>query len=91
MGQAPDRQAMLGAGIPKSVPCTLVNKVRRIFERMLIMVENNNLQVCASGMKSIMQASQSLQVSNDPDAVQLPTLDNSCSVGPKQRDGSWWF
>merc|ERR1712130_772214 len=44
MGQAPDRQAMLGAGIPKSVPCTLVNKV------------------CASGMKSIMQASQSLQL-----------------------------
>merc|ERR1712048_1556028 len=35
---------MLGAGIPKSVPCTLVNKV------------------CASGMKSIMQASQSLQL-----------------------------
>ena len=29
MGQAPDRQAMLGAGIPKSVPCTLVNKVGR--------------------------------------------------------------
>jgi len=44
MGQAPDRQASLGAGIPKSVPCTLVNKV------------------CASGMKTIMQASQSLQL-----------------------------
>merc|ERR1719414_1874446 len=44
MGQAPDRQAALYAGIPKSVPCTLVNKV------------------CASGMKSIMQASQALQL-----------------------------
>ena len=33
MGQAPDRQAMLGAGIPKSVPCTLVNKVRRALEK----------------------------------------------------------
>merc|ERR1712215_641223 len=44
MGQAPDRQAALWAGIPKSVPCTAVNKV------------------CASGMKSIMQASQALQL-----------------------------
>jgi len=44
MGQAPDRQAALYAGIPKSVPCTAVNKV------------------CASGMKSIMQASQALQL-----------------------------
>merc|ERR1712029_765864 len=42
MGQAPDRQAALYAGIPKSVPCTAVNKV------------------CASGMKSIMQAAQAL-------------------------------
>lgn len=44
MGQAPDRQAALFAGLPKSVPCTAINKV------------------CASGMKSIMQASQSLQL-----------------------------
>merc|ERR1712154_223623 len=42
MGQAPDRQAAIFAGIPVSVPCTAVNKV------------------CASGMKSIMQAAQSL-------------------------------
>ena len=27
MGQAPDRQACIFAGLPKSVPCTLVNKV----------------------------------------------------------------
>ena len=44
MGQAPDRQAALFAGLPTSVPCTAVNKV------------------CASGMKSIMQAAQSLQL-----------------------------
>merc|ERR1711970_1293851 len=44
MGQAPDRQAALYAGLPMSVPCTAVNKV------------------CASGMKSIMQAAQSLQL-----------------------------
>merc|ERR1711936_1202357 len=42
MGQAPDRQAALFAGIPVSTPCTAVNKV------------------CASGMKSIMQAAQAL-------------------------------
>merc|ERR1712227_125276 len=47
MGQAPDRQAALYAGIPKSVPCTAVNKV------------------CASGMKSIMQASQALQLGHN--------------------------
>merc|ERR1712106_93299 len=44
MGQAPDRQAALYAGLPVSVPCTAVNKV------------------CASGMKSIMQPAQSLQL-----------------------------
>jgi len=44
IGQAPDRQAALFAGIPTFVPCTAINKV------------------CASGMKSIMQASQSLQL-----------------------------
>merc|ERR1711970_1120571 len=44
MGQAPDRQAALWAGIPVSVPCTAVNKV------------------CASGMKTIMMASQSMQL-----------------------------
>eukprot|EP00057_Strongylocentrotus_purpuratus_P012371 XP_011666845.1 PREDICTED: acetyl-CoA acetyltransferase, mitochondrial [Strongylocentrotus purpuratus] len=41
-GQAPTRQAALGAGLPLGTPCTTVNKV------------------CASGMKSIMMAAQSL-------------------------------
>ncbi|XP_027044050.1 acetyl-CoA acetyltransferase, mitochondrial-like [Pocillopora damicornis] len=41
-GQAPTRQATLGAGLPISTPCTTINKV------------------CASGMKSIMMAAQSL-------------------------------
>uniref|UniRef100_A0A8I5Y5Z3 Acetyl-CoA acetyltransferase, mitochondrial n=1 Tax=Rattus norvegicus TaxID=10116 RepID=A0A8I5Y5Z3_RAT len=41
-GQAPTRQATLGAGLPIATPCTTVNKV------------------CASGMKAIMMASQSL-------------------------------
>ncbi|CAH1787260.1 unnamed protein product [Owenia fusiformis] len=41
-GQAPARQAALGAGLKLDTPCTTVNKV------------------CASGMKSIMLAAQSL-------------------------------
>ncbi|XP_040282196.1 acetyl-CoA acetyltransferase, mitochondrial isoform X2 [Bufo bufo] len=41
-GQAPTRQATLGAGLPISTPTTTINKV------------------CASGMKSIMLAAQSL-------------------------------
>uniref|UniRef100_A0ACB8FGR6 Acetyl-CoA acetyltransferase, mitochondrial n=1 Tax=Sphaerodactylus townsendi TaxID=933632 RepID=A0ACB8FGR6_9SAUR len=45
-GQAPARQATLGAGLPVSTPCTTVNKV------------------CASGMKSIMMAAQSLMCGN---------------------------
>ncbi len=43
-GQAPARQAALGAGIPDTVPCTTVNKV------------------CASGMKSVMQAVQAIRL-----------------------------
>lgn len=43
MGQAPARQAVLGAGLPESTITTTINKV------------------CASGMKSIMLAAQSLQ------------------------------
>ena len=41
-GQAPARQAAIGAGIPDTVPCTTINKV------------------CASGMKAVMQATQSI-------------------------------
>ncbi|XP_037543656.1 acetyl-CoA acetyltransferase, mitochondrial [Nematolebias whitei] len=41
-GQAPTRQALLGAGLTFSTPATTINKV------------------CASGMKSIMMAAQSL-------------------------------
>ncbi|XP_050348840.1 acetyl-CoA acetyltransferase, mitochondrial isoform X1 [Nymphalis io] len=43
LGQAPARQAVIFAGLPKSTICTTVNKV------------------CASGMKSVMLATQGLQ------------------------------
>lgn len=42
VGQAPARQAALGAGLSNNVPCTTVNKV------------------CASGMKAVMQAAQTI-------------------------------
>jgi acetyl-CoA C-acetyltransferase len=42
LGQAPARQAALFGGLPRSVPCTTINKV------------------CASGMKSVMMAAQSI-------------------------------
>lgn len=50
MGQAPARQAIIGAGLPVNVVCTTINKV------------------CASGMKAVMVATQSLQASgkNEP-------------------------
>lgn len=44
LGQAPARQAALGAGLNVNVPCTTVNKV------------------CASGMKSVMLAAQSIML-----------------------------
>jgi len=46
LGQAPARQAALGAGLPESVVCTTVNKV------------------CASGMKALAMATQSIQTGN---------------------------
>lgn len=50
VGQAPARQAALGAGIPNTVPCTTVNKV------------------CASGMKTVMQAAQAIAL-GDADVI----------------------
>jgi acetyl-CoA C-acetyltransferase len=47
LGQAPARQAAIYAGLPKSVPCTTVNKV------------------CASGMKAIMLAAQSIMLGHN--------------------------
>lgn len=43
LGQAPARQALIFAGLPKTTDCSTINKV------------------CASGMKSIMLATQNLK------------------------------
>jgi acetyl-CoA C-acetyltransferase len=47
LGQAPSRQAALGAGLGNNVPCTTINKV------------------CASGMKSVMFAAQSIMLGHN--------------------------
>ncbi len=58
LGQAPARQAALGAGIPNTVPCTQVNKVCSsgmksvMFGALSIMLGHNDL-VVAGGMESM--------------------------------------
>ncbi|MBC6993829.1 acetyl-CoA C-acyltransferase [Neolewinella lacunae] len=58
LGQAPARQAALGAGLPHSVPCTTVNKVCSsgmksvMFGAQSIMLGHNDL-VVAGGMESM--------------------------------------
>jgi len=61
LGQAPARQAAMGAGIPNDVPCTTINKV------------------CASGMKSLSLAAQSI-LCGDNDVVIAGGMENMSSV-----------
>lgn len=61
VGQAPARQAAIGAGIPDTVPCTTVNKV------------------CASGMKAVMQAAQSIML-GDNDIVIAGGMENMSRI-----------
>ena len=70
-GQAPARQATLGAGLPISTPCTTVNKV------------------CASGMKAIMMASQSLAIGSQEVMVAggMESMSQVPYYLPRARDG----
>jgi acetyl-CoA C-acetyltransferase len=67
VGQAPARQAALGAGLGPNVPCTTVNKV------------------CASGMKAIALAAQTIAL-GDADVVVAGGMENMSSV-PHYLDG----
>eukprot|EP00250_Pteridium_aquilinum_P008683 c18131_g1_i1 orf=337-1557(-) len=71
VGQAPARQAALGAGIPNSVVCTTVNKV------------------CASGMKAMMLAAQSIQLGHNDVVVAggMESMSNAPYYLPKARQG----
>ena len=70
-GQAPARQATLGAGLPIATPCTTINKV------------------CASGMKSIMMAAQSLSIGSQEVMVAggMESMSNVPYYLGKARDG----
>ena len=61
VGQAPARQAALGAGIPDSVPCTTINKV------------------CASGMKAVMNAAQTIAL-GDADVVVAGGMESMSNI-----------
>ena len=67
VGQAPAKQAALGAGIGTNVPCTTVNKV------------------CASGMKAVMFAAQSI-IAGDNHVVVAGGMENM-SLVPHYLDG----
>lgn len=71
LGQAPARQAALGAGIGNNVPCTTINKV------------------CASGMKSVMLAAQSIMVGSNDVVVAggMESMSNIPYYIPKARTG----
>lgn len=60
-GQAPARQACLGAGIPSSVPCTTVNKVCASGMKAIALAAQNILTgdaeiMVAGGMESMSNA-----------------------------------
>ena len=67
VGQAPARQAAMGAGLSQSVPCTTVNKV------------------CASGMKAISLAAQTI-LTGDAHVVVAGGMENMSAV-PHYLDG----
>jgi acetyl-CoA C-acetyltransferase len=71
LGQAPARQASIGAGIGYQVPCTTVNKV------------------CASGMKAVMLAAQSIMLGINDVVVGggMESMSNVPFYVPKARFG----
>jgi acetyl-CoA C-acetyltransferase len=71
LGQAPARQAAIGAGIGYHVPCTTVNKV------------------CASGMKAVMLAAQSIMLGINDVVVAggMESMSNVPFYVPKARFG----
>ncbi|MCV9388923.1 acetyl-CoA C-acyltransferase [Reichenbachiella ulvae] len=71
LGQAPARQAAIGAGIGYNVPCTTINKV------------------CASGMKSVMLAAQSIMLGQNNLVVAggMESMSNIPYYLPKARYG----
>src|SRR5690554_7865940 len=66
LGQAPARQAALGAGLLDNVPCTTVNKV------------------CASGMKAVMNAAQTIAL-GEADVVVAGGMESMSNIRSEER------
>ncbi len=67
LGQAPTTQAMIKAGLPCKIPCTGINKVceqslQNRIEQNTCPLKSPLLQVCASGLKAVMLADQTIRL-----------------------------
>ena len=86
VGQAPARQAALGAGIPNTVPCTTVNKVCASGMKALM----NAAQAIALGDASIVVAGGMESMSNIPHYVHMRTgqkFGPATLIDGMQKDG----
>jgi acetyl-CoA C-acetyltransferase len=89
VGQAPARQAALGAGLPNSVPCTTVNKVCGSGLKAVMLAR----QAIACGDADIVVAGGMESMSNAP--YLLPTarggmrMGNATAVDSMIHDGLW--
>ncbi len=89
LGQAPARQASLGAGIPNSVPCTTINKVCGSGMKTVMMaaqsIKLGDAQVMvAGGFESMTQAPYAL-----PKAREGYRMGNGTLVDLMIHDGLW--
>ncbi|MBS1902150.1 MAG: thiolase family protein [Bacteroidetes bacterium] len=89
IGQAPARQASLGAGIPNSVPCTTVNKVcgsgmKTVMLGTQSIMTGDNKLVVAGGMESMSNAPFIL-----PKARSGYKMGNGTLVDSMINDGLW--
>jgi acetyl-CoA C-acetyltransferase len=89
VGQAPARQAVLGAGLPNTVPCTTVNKVcasgmKAIMVGAQSIMTGDNDVVVAGGMESMSNTPYYLQ-----EARWGQRLGNGKVIDGVLRDGLW--
>ncbi len=78
LGQAPARQASIGAGIPMSTPCTTVNKMCGSAMEAVIMASN----AIAAGSANIIVAGGMESMSNAP--YLLPKMRSGARIGHAQ-------
>jgi len=89
IGQAPTRQAVLGAGLPTSVPCTTINKVCGSGMKTLMMGSDsikagaNDIVLCG-GMENMSRIPYLL-----PDARSGHRMGNKTSIDAMVHDGLW--